>query len=217
MRAVERGGGRGRREKGALSHRSGNNSPVLCPEDRHGCLLSLRVRGEEGGLTFTCRRSRTHPSPPLFFALPFNTSLSGAAEDCQPVQTKPKIRVLAGKLCLQLCYLLYHPVLLCLTHTRQNTLRGIHSENFLPCTHTYMLTSWQTGTPPPIICAGSSSAHIGVAARGCISLLSSSSSSRTGPAESSHRDHTSASTTEGKHPLFSLFFFSLSLSPLFLS
>lgn len=54
MRAVEKRGGRGRRsEKGAHSCRSENNSPVLCPEDRRCYLLKLRVRGEEGGLTFT--------------------------------------------------------------------------------------------------------------------------------------------------------------------
>lgn len=51
MRAVGTGEeGEGGEEKGA----SENNRPILCPEDRRCCLLTLRVRREEGGLTITC-------------------------------------------------------------------------------------------------------------------------------------------------------------------
>lgn len=67
------------------------------------------------------------------------SSLSGAAEDCQPVQTKHKIRVLAEQVCLQLC-------VTCFT-----TLKSLsrptctHSQNFLSCAKTYMLTSRLAG------------------------------------------------------------------------
>lgn len=55
MRAVGTGEeGEGGEEKGASENRSENNRPILCPEDRRCCLLTLRVRREEGGLTITC-------------------------------------------------------------------------------------------------------------------------------------------------------------------
>lgn len=55
MRAVGTGEEvEGGEEKGASENRSENNRPILCPEDRRCCLLTLRVRREEGGLTITC-------------------------------------------------------------------------------------------------------------------------------------------------------------------
>lgn len=182
-------------------------------------------------MTFTCQRSRNSLLASRLLCSSLQPSLSGAAEDCQPVQTKHKIRVLAGKLCLQLCYLLYHPVLLSLTHAHQNALTGTRSENFPSRTHTYMLTSSQAGrqggrqagTPPPIISAGSSSAHIGVSSKGLYLALqrqqqqAAAGAGRVQRKAVITRDHTPASTTEGKPPpsffLFSLLFFiSFSLS-----
>lgn len=136
------------------------------------------------------------------------SSLSGAAEDCQPVQTKHKIRVLAEQVCLQLC-------VTCFT-TLQSLSRPTctHSQNFLSRANTYMLTSRLAGrqagrhthtyTPPlPLLSVRRAVLLILVrAARGCILLLSSSSSNNnTGRVQRravTTRDQSAAAPTEGK-------------------
>lgn len=167
MRAVERGGGRGRREKWAYSHRSENNSPVLCPEDRRCCLLSLRVeRVEEGGLTFTCCTCYTYfPSSLLHSSTQPIWSCRGLSARTDEAQDQSAGRAsvpIAPTPCT---------VLLSLTHAHQNAFKSTHSDNFPLRTHTHMLTDSQAGTPPPIICVASSSAHIGVSSEGlCFAL-----------------------------------------------
>lgn len=160
------------------------------------------------------------PAPPLFFALPFNP-----AACLEPQRTvslyrrSKKIRVLAEQLCLQLCYLLYHPVLLSLTHTR--TPKCSHRLRELSLARTHLHADKQAGRqahPLPLSVRRAILLILVWAARGCTSLLSSS-SSRTGPEESSHhqRSHTSFYNWR-QAPLFlssPSSFFSLLLSPLF--
>lgn len=139
------------------------------------------------------------------------SSLSGAAEDCQPVQTKHKIRVLAEQVCLQLC-------VTCFT-----TLKSLsrptctHSQNFLSCAKTYMLTSRLAGrqahthihSPPPIIiCAASSSAHFGASSEGLHfapqqQQQQQQQQHRTGPEKSSHHQRSVSSCSNWRQALVS--------------
>lgn len=146
MRAVGRGGGR--REKGAQSHRSENNSPVLCPEDRRCCVLALRVRGgwEEEGQTFTCRRSKKLHSP-------LASRLLCSSPSTQPVCSRRGLSACtdeaqdqsAGRATVPTALLPALPPCVTLPHT---CTRGTRSENFHLRAHTYILTSTQAHPLP---------------------------------------------------------------------
>lgn len=201
------GGGRrdGEGNRGAHSHWS-DNSPVLCPEDRRCRLLAAWVRRNKGALIYTC--SRLHPHPLLLLCSSLQPSLSGAAEDRQPGQTKHTIS--AGRASVPLsaspsCY--DSP----LAHERQNALTGTRSDNFLLHTHSYI----------PLPLSVRRVLLISLSSVGLYFFCSSSAAAEAAAAGRVHSralvtgDHTAASTTEGKSSFFtfsSLSRFSVSLT-----
>lgn len=193
--------GRRHREgkKGAYSHWS-ENSPILCPEDRCCRLLAVIVRGEDWfipAIDSTLTLS-------VFFASLF---IPACLEPQRTVsQYKRSTRsLLAEQMCLQLCYLLYHPVLLSFAHTHTHIQRTF--------SHRHTLTSWQAGksTPSHYLCAEQ---FCSCWCEQCGAVFCSSSAAAAATAGRVQRraiitrDHTPASTIEGKPP-FSLPFPSL--------
>lgn len=202
----------GEEKKGAYSHWS-ENSPILCPEDRRCCLPEVRVREEEGGLIYTCHSLHAHPFCLLCSSL--QPSLSGAAEDCQPVQTKHKISAGRASAPTAPATLLYYSPSHIHTYTKCS---HRHTFRELSLTRARLHPDKQARATPPShylcgeqLCSywcercgagfrSSSAAVEAAAAAGQVQRRAIST-----------RDHTSASTAEGKPP----FFFTFPLSPPF--
>lgn len=168
MRAVERGGGREGGEKRADSHTDQKTTvPSWAQKTDTAVYSHLEWEGEKGGLTFTCWRSRKSSLASLLLLLFPSTQpawsrrgLSACADEDQS----------AGRATVPTALLPAPPPCITLPHTitpkcsRGHTFRELS----LACTHLLAdkHTARQAGTPPPIICAGSSSVHIGVSGEG---------------------------------------------------